>query len=664
MPLYQEQTYQLQRDDDTSPGTRPALVRYGFAAVCVLAAWAISSVLGPILGDRISFLFFMAASLIAARTSGLGPGLAALGAGFVVADFLLPPHGLRLPHMADLAMMLIHACIGGIGLAAIAGFHRARAREQRLRHLTGQLEREVAKRSYAEVALESHMERMDFALQAARMWTWNLSIPDCVFEWSPHHELILGARRGTSPGTGEEFLAYVHPQDRNRLRATLTRSIEKRVDYEQDFRIIWTDGSRHWVLAKGRFLRDEQDVARRVSGIMMEITGRREAEEALRRSEAQLHELADAMPQIVWTARPDGQVDYVNKKWLEYSGLPAEKAYSHEGWKLVTHPEDEPRAMEAIQKTLRTGEPLQIETRIKHCDDGYRWHLSRAVSVRDETGHIVRWFATTTDIEDQKRTEQDLQQAKEQLATYVHSLEGQVARRTAKLEETIRSLEGILYHVAHDLRAPLRTMTGFTQVLMESTGPQVDAEGRDAAVRIIDAARRMDQLILDLLAYGRLGHVRVMPGRVSLEELIRVVLNRMVRSIEATQAAVEVTRPLHEVCADPSILKLALGNILKNALTFVGSGVTPRIHIWSEARSAKVRLWIADNGIGIEPEYRERIFRVFERLHRSDEYSGTGIGLAIVAKGMERMGGTVGVESKVGEGSRFWLELPVDGGKA
>src|SRR5581483_4308719 len=196
---------------------------------------------------------------------------------------------------------------------------------------------------------------------------------------------------------------------------------------------------------------------------------------------------------------------------------------------------------------------------------------------------------------------------------------------------------------------------------MESTGPHLDKEGQDAADRIIGSAKRMDRLILDLLAYGRLGHVPISLVPVSLEKLINHVLAHLEKEIRAKQAKVKVTRPLQAILGDPAIFELVLLNILKNALTFVAPGVVPCVRIWPETRDHNVRLWIQDNGIGIDPEHQEQIFRVFERLHRTGEYTGTGIGLAIVCKGMERMGGLVGVESKPGEGSQFWLELPAAG---
>jgi PAS domain S-box-containing protein len=391
-----------------------------------------------------------------------------------------------------------------------------------------------------------------------------------------------------------------------------------------------------------------------------DVTERRRIEEAVRKSEAQLHELADAMPQIVWTALPDGRMEYVNKRWLEHTDPSREQLYIYKAWKMMLHPSDVARALATVHHAFQAGQTFQMEVRIKQKEGGYRWHLARALPVWDEAGRIFRWVGTCTDIEDQKLIEQDLQWAKEQIAHHARYLEARVTERTAKLETTIRSLEGVLYHIAHDLRAPLRTMAGFAQMLVDNQFSQLDDEGRDSVERIIGGARRMDQLIQDLLAYGRLGHLRISFSRVDLEKSVERVLQSLALDIKAKKAEVEVRQPLGTVWADPHVLDQVLNSLIKNALTFVDPKVTPHITIWAQRQNTALRLWIQDNGIGIDMEHWEKIFRVFERLHGTHEYTGTGIGLAIVWKGMERMGGSTGVESEPGAGSRFWLEWPVE----
>ncbi|MDB6123494.1 MAG: Multi-sensor signal transduction histidine kinase [Pedosphaera sp.] len=391
--------------------------------------------------------------------------------------------------------------------------------------------------------------------------------------------------------------------------------------------------------------------------LQREMTERRRAEEALRQSEARYHELADAMPQMVWTAGAEGQIEYVNKKWFEYTGLTAEQTYANHGWLTAVHPDDREMVQDRLCKAVTAGEPFQIEERICNHGGEYRWHLCRGLPVKDGLGKLLRWFATSTDIEENKRTEQDLERAQEQLAHHAHDLERRVVERTAKLAESVRALEGVLYHVAHDLRAPLRAMEGFTQILLEGHSTAFSEVEKDSAWRIVSAANRMDQLIKDLLVYGHLMHMEVPCRKINLEAQMDRALVELEDEIKFRRAEIQVERPAPHVWANPVVLDQILTNLLSNAIKFVSPNTIPRIQIGVEEDGGKVRLWIRDNGIGIDETYQEQIFRVFERLEPGEGYLGTGIGLAIVRKGAERMGGSVGVESKPGKGSRFWVQL-------
>ena len=362
------------------------------------------------------------------------------------------------------------------------------------------------------------------------------------------------------------------------------------------------------------------------------------------------------MPQIVWAAGPDGRVEYVNRKWFEYTGTSAEDA-APDGWAGIVHPADRGMALAVVHKAVEAGEPFQVEKRIRSRTGDYAL-VTRGLPVKDAGGRVQRWFATSTDIKEQKRIELDLEVAREQLARHARDLERRVVERTGKLEETIHSLEGVLYHVAHDLRAPLRAMEGFTQILLESGSAALTAVERDSGLRIVAAATRMDQLIKDLLTYGKLSHMDLPRRKINVEARIDRALVGLEPEIKSRRAEIHVARPLPQVWANPVVLDQILTNLLSNALKFVTPGSTPQIDIGAETNDQSVRLWIQDNGIGIDETYQEQIFRVFERLEQDAGHFGTGIGLAIVRKGAERMGGAVGVESKPGHGSRFWIDLP------
>lgn len=292
---------------------------------------------------------------------------------------------------------------------------------------------------------------------------------------------------------------------------------------------------------------------------------------------------------------------------------------------------------------------------------------------------------------------------REQLQRYTVELEQRVAERTRKLQEANSELEAFSYSVSHDLRAPLRTLQGFTQALLEDYGSQLDSIGQEYAQYIVESAVQMDVLIADLLDYSRLSRAEIQLQPLDLSNLVAQVLSQLDAQLREQQAVVNVEEPLPQVMAQRSTLAQVLTNLLANAVKFVALGVQPQVRLWAEeiesregreageaggevftniggqypptsltpensspaspASSAPpttycIRLWVEDNGIGIASEYHERIFRVFERLHGVETYPGTGIGLAIVRKGMERLGGRVGLESQPHGGSRFWIELP------
>jgi len=236
-------------------------------------------------------------------------------------------------------------------------------------------------------------------------------------------------------------------------------------------------------------------------------------------------------------------------------------------------------------------------------------------------------------------------------------LESIVQSRTAELRDTNAQLETLVYSIAHDLRAPLRSMQAFSKILIEDYGPNLDEEGVHYCQRIAKSSEKMDYLVLDLLSYGKTARSDMELESVSLEDAWRVALDQFEHDIHKLHAVVTSYPPFPKVHAHAATLTQILANLLGNALKFVADGVPPVIQFKAHEKDDRVRITIEDNGSGVPPEYHEKIFRVFERLHR-DQREGTGIGLAIVRKGTERMGGRVGLESgPPRKGSLFWIEL-------
>jgi signal transduction histidine kinase len=239
-----------------------------------------------------------------------------------------------------------------------------------------------------------------------------------------------------------------------------------------------------------------------------------------------------------------------------------------------------------------------------------------------------------------------------------HRLEERVRARTAELVERNEELEAFGYSISHDLRSPLRAIHGFSQLLIEDHGEQLGAAGRELLQRVVAGARTMDRLIDDLLEYSRVARSELSLAPLDLRRIVDAALAQLDGDVRSRGARITVLDPLPTVVGHGATLVQVLVNLVGNAMKFVPKDRPPEVGIRAEANGARVRLWIEDNGIGIAPENHERVFRVFERLHRATDYPGTGIGLAIVRKAIERMGGQGGLESELGKGSKFWIELP------
>jgi two-component system CheB/CheR fusion protein len=289
-----------------------------------------------------------------------------------------------------------------------------------------------------------------------------------------------------------------------------------------------------------------------------------------------------------------------------------------------------------------------------HTKWGQRRHFEMISNVYEEQGRAVIQF-NVRDITERKQDEAALREARDRLANQAGELERLVAERTTALRETVGELESFSYSIAHDLRAPLRAMQSFAIILEQRCGDQIGPEARDYIRRITTAAERMDHLIQDVLNYSRVVRTNVPLSAVDVERLLAGILETY-SNLQPPQAEILVEGPFPRVWANEATLTQCISNLLGNAVKFVAPGVMPRVRVWAEKHGRRVRLFFQDNGIGIEREHQDKIYDIFRRLNRS--YEGTGIGLAIVKKATERMGGTVGLQSELGKGSTFWLELP------
>ena len=385
--------------------------------------------------------------------------------------------------------------------------------------------------------------------------------------------------------------------------------------------------------------RDDIELVGLVVSRCWESLERAHAARSLRQSEHRLRFMAESMPQKIFTATPGGAVDYINPQWTEFTGQGFDELGGWE-WLRFVHPDDRADNTRLWKHSVATGEPFKIEHRFQRHDGAYHWHLTRARAMRDAAGNIVMWIGSSTDIEDQKQAEE--------------TLEKTVVERTATLIETVGELEAFSYSIAHDMRAPLRAMEGFSDILLTEYADRLDADGQDYLRRIAAAAGRMDKLIQDVLNYSRVMRGPLPLTRVAVAPLLRGIIDTY-PPLSPAKADIRLEGPCPDLLVNEAMLTQVFSNLLGNAVKFVGAGVKPCVLIRPEPGPEFVRLNFEDNGIGIDAGQHARIFNMFEQIDPG--YGGTGIGLAIVKKAVVRMGGSVGLSSNPGQGSIFWVEL-------
>jgi len=384
----------------------------------------------------------------------------------------------------------------------------------------------------------------------------------------------------------------------------------------------------------------------------------RQVEAQLRESEERFRLASEAVNGLVYDWHVVEGISKRSAGLAEFLGWKQEEVPEDASWWLQQiHPDDLTPVQERFNGAVAKGVPTyRHEYRIRHKQGHYIWIWDSTRIVYNAAAKPVRVIGCAISIDERKRIEQALRVAKEDLARTNEQLEEKVIERTAQLAETMTELESWSYSIAHDMRAPLRTMTGFSRMILEEYASVLGQPARNYLERISTAASRLDQYITDLLDYSRIVRGDLPLARVDTAGLIGEILATY-PNLQPPNCEIQIREPLASVLANTAALTQVISNLLDNATKFVANGTAPKVTIHSEEKTGWIRLWFEDNGIGIDERAQDRIFGIFQCLHPSGAYAGTGIGLAIVRRAVERMGGRVGVESQPGEGSRFWVEL-------
>jgi len=496
--------------------------------------------------------------------------------------------------------------------------------------------RDAAEQRKAEEAARTNREILRLVHQIGKIghWEWNSQTDEN--NWSPEIEALYGLSPGGFEGGYAGWAKLIHPDDRPAAEEGVRRAMETG-EYFTEFRVVWPDGSIHWLEARAHVFKDEHGKPVRMMGVNMDVTYRKQQEEALRGSEQRWRTMAESLPNLVWTDLPDGQCDWLSSQWGMYTGIPEQELLGLRWLDTVIHPDDRERTLTCWQAACADQGNYDLEYRIRRYDGQYHWFKTRGVPVRDDRGKIVYWFGTCTDIEDVKRLE-------------------------AALRDADRRKDEFLATLAHELRNPLAPIRNSVELLRH-------AGDNAALIQTVHSMMErqighMVRLVDDLMDISRItrGKLHLHKERVELSSVVQSAVEEARPLIEAQAHQLSIMLPTQPTYleADPVRLAQVFSNLLGNAAKYTEKAG----HIWltAELLDGQVVVSVRDTGIGIDAGHLPHIFEMFSQaapaLDRSQ--GGLGVGLALVRGLVTLHDGTIEAYSQgPGAGSEFVVRLPV-----
>lgn len=491
-------------------------------------------------------------------------------------------------------------------------------------------------------ALEVSRERLLFAMKSSAMgaWDWNLEEDTCLWDESMHS--LVGVEQGGFCCSIENFIPLVHPSDRERVRQELKNVLSAGSDYESKYQVVWPDGTIRHIQAKGRVYRNEQGNPVRMAGVSWDITDKMQKSLLQQQQKELLQTMMDTIPVMICYFDTDGCLKWANSKWEKMLGwslldLNPEEVLE----KCCPNAADRRRMMEFFDTANGTWADFKMCSR----RGSILYTTWAAVRMSDET-----IFAIGQDISERMR-------ARNEILSLNAGLEARVRERTEQLEDANRDLESFSYSVSHDLRAPLRAVKGFVNILKNDHGKDLGQEGLRLTNLIVENTDRMARLIGDLLSFSRVGRFEISRQVVSMTEIVRSVIDELQSREDCGGIEFQLT-PLPNAAGDEAMFRQVWMNLLSNALKFTlpkGAGL---IEVSALSRDGENVYQVKDSGIGFDGEFADKIFGIFQRLHSSANFEGSGVGLAIVQRIVTRHGGKAWAEGVKGEGATFFFSLP------
>jgi len=515
--------------------------------------------------------------------------------------------------------------------------------------------RDITKRRLAEERIRKSEANLVAAQHMAHIGSWELDLTNLDdvngnrLRWSDEVFRIFGYEPGSLEVSNEEFFRAVHPEDREVITTAVMRAIREGMTYSIEHRIIRRDGTERMVHEQSEIERDAASGKPiRMLGTIQDITESKRAENALHLAHERLHRFIDSNIVGIIISDAKGKIMEANDYYLSMIGFTREELEQEKvDWRSITPPEWLPADEQAMREMRERGTCTPYEKKYVH-RNGTRVPVYLANAVLPGPDEEFATFAI--DITKLKRAEEEVRKLNAEL-------EQRVALRTAELSAANAELEAFSYSVSHDLRAPLRGIDGFSQILEEDYAEKLDAEGKRTLGVIRAQTIKMGQLIDDLLAFSRIGRHEINTSGIDMNSLVKSVCNDLAAEAEGRNIQ-WIIGLLPSINGDGMMVRQLLVNLVANAVKFTGRRETAVIELGCLAEHGENIFFVKDNGAGFDMRYADKLFGVFQRLHTEKEFKGTGVGLAIVQRIVRRHGGRVWAESEVGQGATFYFTLP------
>jgi PAS domain S-box-containing protein len=639
-------------DSPAGGGQLRASQAYLLAVVATAATLASQLALVAQMAGQRTFVIFMVPIMLSAYVGGLRAGLLATVTAFAGACYyLLPPiHSFAIDSNMGRWQLFFLAVAGVFTSVLSESLHRARRRA----NLATRRHRVAEERvRVSEAALSRSVQRLNEAQRIGKIGDWERDLTTDAVSWSPQVFEILGRDPLLGPPRhSAEAIAMYDAASQTLLEQKVNQAIATGEPQDYELVALRPDGARVHVHVRTLTKRDESGRVTGFLGTVQDITERKMAEAGLQQRDSLLHVAGRVAHFGGWSVNlADGKHVWSDEVARIHDEPPGYAPAVSDGINYYA-PEFRQKITTVFGDCARDGTPFDEEMQIVTARGRRVWVRAVGEAVRNAAGVIVCVQGAFQDITERVRTD-------EQLRRMTAELEDRVLERTAQLQAANQELEAFSYSVSHDLRSPLRAVDGFAQAVLEDFGPQLPADGRRQLQVIRDSAQNMGALIDDLLRLSRLSRTPLAKQECDTGMLVRDVLEDIVRQHEGRRVELRIGK-LPSCTGDPALLRQVWVNLLSNAFKYTQKREAALVEVGCEARPDGSVYFVRDNGAGFDMRYASKLFGVFQRLHRAEDYEGTGVGLAIVQRVVNRHGGRIWAEASVDRGATFYFTLPED----